>query len=144
MKKLVVVIAMFVGLTTFAQEKRGEGKERLTPEQRTEAVLKKMTSELTLDAKQQEEVKVFLNEQAKKREAKKQEFKARKEKGEKLSDEEIAKMKKDRIDEELATKTKLKKILSEEQYKKWSERRKDMGAKGKGKGKRAGKPVEGK
>lgn len=144
MKKLFVVIALVVGLTTFAQEKRGEGREKLTPEQQSEAILKKMTSELTLDAKQQESVKVLLNEQAKKREAKKGEFKARKEKGEKLSDEEIAKMKKDRIDEELAMKTQLKKILSEDQYKKWSERRKEMGGKLKGKGKRGGKPVESK
>lgn len=140
----MVVIALVVGLTTFAQQKRGEGREKLTPEQQVETILKKMTTELSLDGKQQEEVKVLLTEQAKKREAKKEEFKLRKEKGVKPSDEEIAKMKKERIDEELAMKTKLKKILSDEQYKKWSERRKEMGSKMRSKGKRGDKPVESK
>ena len=141
MRKLILAVALVVGLTTFAQGKKGDGKGRMSPEQQVEVVLKKMTTELSLDAKQQDEVKAILVEQSKKRETKKEEFKARKEKGDKPSDEEIAAMKKNRIDEELAMKNKMKKVLSEDQYKKWTEAKKDRMEKFKGK--RGAKPVEG-
>lgn len=143
MRKLILAVALVVGLTTFAQGKKGDGKGRMSPEQQVEVVLKKMTTELSLDAKQQDEVKAILVEQSKKRETKKEEFKARKEKGDKPSDEEIAAMKKNRIDEELAMKNKMKKVLSEDQYKKWTEAKKDRIEKFKGKGKRGAKPVDG-
>ncbi len=142
MKKVIVLLALVVGLTTFAQGKRGEGREKLTPEQQVEAVLKKMNSELTLTEKQQGEIKPLLMEQAKKREAKMLEFKGQKEKGTKPTDEQIAQMKKNRIDEELVMKTKLKKILTEEQYTKWSSRKKEMAKKMRSKGKRDMKPIE--
>lgn len=143
MRKLILAIALVVGLTTFAQEKKGDGKARMTPEQQVEVVLKKMTSELSLDAKQQDAVKAILVEQSKKREAKKEEFKTRKEKGQKPTDEEIAEMKKNRIDEELAMKNKMKKVLSEDQYKKWDEAKKERMEKFKGKRKKGAKPVDG-
>ncbi len=139
MRKLILAVALVVGLTTFAQEKKREGK--MTPEQQVEVVLKKMTSELSLDAKQQDQVKALLVEQSKNREVKKAEFKTRREKGDKPSDEEIAAMKKNRIDEELAMKNKMKKILTEDQYKKWNEVKKER--MGKLKGKRGSKPVDG-
>ena len=142
MKKVIVVMALVVGLTTFAQGKRGEGREKLTPEQQVEVVLRRMNSELTLTEKQQGEIKPLLLEQAKKREAKMLEFKGQKEKGTKPTDEQIAQMKKNRIDEELAMKTKLKKILTEEQYTIWSTRKKEMAKKMKSKGKRDLKPIE--
>jgi periplasmic protein CpxP/Spy len=143
MKKLILAVALVVGLTTFAQGKKGDGKERMNPEEQVEVILKKMTSELSLDAKQQDEVKAILVEQSKKRIAKKEEFKTRREKGDKPTDEEIATMKKNRIDEELAMKNKMKKVLSEDQYKKWTEAKKDRMEKFKGKGKRGVKPVDG-
>ncbi len=142
MKKVIVLMVLVVGLTTFAQGKRGEGREKLTPEQQVEVVLKRMNSELTLTEKQQGEIKPLLLEQAKKREAKMLEFKGQKEKGTKPTDEQIAQMKKNRIDEELAMKTKLKKILTEEQYTQWSNNKKDRLTKMRSKGKRDGKPVE--
>ena len=135
-------MALFVGLTTFAQGKRGEGREKKSPEEQVEIILKKMTTELTLTEKQQKEVKPLLMEQAKKREAKMLEFKGRKEKGVKPSDEEMAQMKKNRIDEEVAMKSKLKKILTEEQYKKWSSVKKEMAEKMRSNGKRDIKPIE--
>lgn len=146
MKKLILVVALVVGLTTFAQGKRGEGrgKDRPNPEEHVEKIVARMTSELSLDTKQQEQVKALLMDQAKTREAKRAALKSRRESGDKPSDAEIAQMKKDRADEELAAKTQMKKILSEEQYKKWTEikkeARKDM--KGKMKSRKEGKPVE--
>ena len=141
MRKLILAIALVVGLTTSAQGKKGDGKGRMSPEQQVEVVLKKMTTELSLDAKQQDEVKAILVEQSKKRETKKEEFKTRREKGDKPSDEEIATMKKNRIDEELVMKNKMKKVLSEDQYKKWTEAKKDRMEKFKAK--RGAKPVDG-
>ena len=146
MRKLILVVALVVGLTTFAQGKKGEGrgKDRPNPEEHVEKVVARMTSELSLDTKQQEQVKVLLMDQAKTREAKRAAFKGRRENGDKPSDEEIAQMKKDRADEELATKTQMKKILTEDQYKKWSEIKKEVrkDMKGKMKGRKEGKPVE--
>ena len=54
MRKLILAVALVVGLTTFAQGKKGDGKGRMSPEQQVEVVLKKMTTELSLDAKQQD------------------------------------------------------------------------------------------
>ena len=64
MKKLFVLALLVVGLTTFAQEKgkRGDFKE-MTPEQRTEMQVKKMTKDLDLNEKQQKEVKELLASQ---------------------------------------------------------------------------------
>lgn len=103
-----------------------------------------MTSELDLDAKQQEQIKVLFMDQAKTREAKRAAFKNRRESGDKPSDAEIAQMKKDRADEELAAKTQMKKILNEDQYKKWSEMKKEArkDIKDKMKSRKEGKAVE--
>ncbi len=142
MKKVILIIALVVGLSSFAQGRKGEGKEKKSPEEQVEMIMKKMTSELTLTEKQQGELRPILMEQAKTREAKMMEIKKLKEKGLKLTDEQIAQMKKNRIDEELAMKTKLKKILTEEQYTQWSNNKKDRLTKMRSKGKRDGKPVE--
>lgn len=146
MRKLILVVALIVGLTTFAQGKKGEGrgKDRPNPEEQVEKMVARMTSELSLDSKQQEQVKGLLMDQAKTREAKRAAFKGRKEKGEKPSDEEIAQMKKDRADEELAAKTQMKKILSEDQYKKWSEMKKEVrkDMRGKMKARKEGRPED--
>ena len=77
MKKVFLAALLFVGITTFAQEKR-EQREKLTPEQRVELQAKKMKLDLDLNDKQVADVKKLLLEQAKKREAKKAEFQAKK------------------------------------------------------------------
>lgn len=118
MKKVFVMIAFVIGMIGFAQP--GEGKRaKGNAEENVETMVKKMTETLGLNEKQQVEVKNLFTEQQKKHEAKRAEMKARKEKGTKPSDEEIAEMKKERIDDQLEVKTKLKAILTEEQYKKW-------------------------
>ncbi len=130
MKKLIVAFAIFVSTLSFAQPGNGK-REKGTPEQNVERHLKEMTADLNLTEKQQSEIKSILLEQSKKREAKRTEMKSAKEKGEKPSDEQKAEMKKEMIDNQLEIKTKLKKILSEEQLKKLKEvrkeKREDMG-----------------
>jgi len=125
MKTVFVAFAILVSTLSFAQP---GGREKLTPEQHVEKRLKEMTSDLSLTDKQQSEIKTILLEQSKKREAKRAEMKSNREKGEKLSDEQKAEMKKGMIDEQLEMKTKLKKILSEEQLKKLKEVQKEKRA----------------
>lgn len=118
MKKLILVTALALSTLTFAQEKRVD-QERLTPEQRTELQLKKMTLDLDLNNKQQKEVKSILLDKAKNREAKFAAFKNNKEKGQKLSADEKFEMKTKMLDEQILMKAQMKKTLSAEQFNKW-------------------------
>lgn len=72
MKKLIIAALLVVGMTTYAQNKKDGSErtkmERLTPQERQEKQLKKMTAELSLNAKQQEQVNQLLTDQKLKRE----------------------------------------------------------------------------
>jgi hypothetical protein len=126
MKKLLIAALLFVGLTTFAQEQRKAAPnrsemEKLSPEQRNELLLKKMTLDLGLNDGQQKDMAKIIAEQSAKREIAMAERKANKEKGVKPSaDERFAKENK-RLDEQIALKEKVKKILTPDQFKKWEE-----------------------
>ncbi len=124
MKKVFLVALLFVGITTFAQGKR-EQKEKLTAEQRVELQAKKMKLDLDLNDKQVADVKKLLLEQAKKREAKKEEFQAKKDDAKKPTSDEIYAMKNKMLDEQIANKAEMKKILTADQYKKWEENREE-------------------
>lgn len=123
MKKLIVAALMVVSLSSVAQERRErpnrDEMEKLTPEQRQEKHLKKMTTDLNLNAKQQQEVKKLMAEQN----AKMTELKAKKEaaKNEKLlaNSKERKEMAVKMKAEKEAMDAKMKKILSPEQYTKW-------------------------
>jgi len=114
MKKLIIAAVLMIGMTSFAQEKpageKGHKMERLTPEQRNEKHLKKLTSELSLNEKQQKEVGAILAEQSAKREAKHEERK-------KLTDAQRS----ERKAEMEANDAKIKAVLTPEQTKKWEE-----------------------
>jgi periplasmic protein CpxP/Spy len=124
MKKLILSLAILICTVTFAQPKEGK-REKLTPEQRVETILKKMTEELTLTQQQQNEIKPILMEQVKKRMQKREEMKATKENDTQTTDEQRADMKKKMIDDQLEMKTKLKSILTPDQLKKLRENRKE-------------------
>lgn len=132
MKKLFIAAMLFVGLASFAQDTEQkparDHKERMTPEERNEKQLKKMTSELNLDANQQTQIKQLLAERSAKAESFKEARKAKKESNVKLTAEERAAFKK-QMDEEVASNdAKMKAILNADQYKKWTslqEERKD-------------------
>lgn len=72
MKKLIIAALLVVGMTTYAQNKKDGSErtkmERLTPQERQEKQLKKMTAELSLNTKQQEQVNQLLTDQKVKRE----------------------------------------------------------------------------
>ena len=128
MKKVFLLALLVVGFTTFAQGKRGERKEKLSTEERVELHIKKLTTDLSLNEKQAQEVKALMAKQAEKREAKRAEMKALKEERAQQarpSKEEMAAKKAEMQKEQEALKAEMKKILTAEQYTKWDQKRED-------------------
>lgn len=133
MKKLITVALLFVGLTSFAQEKvsREERKAqraemvKLSPEQRNQLQLKELTLELDLTTSQQKEMAKIIAEQGTKREAMKAELDSKKEGNKKLTTEECFVMKNKMLDNQIAQKEKVKKILTSEQLEKWEKMKKN-------------------
>lgn len=126
MKKLIIVALLLVGVSNFAQEantpnnKKDKGsKEMKSPEQRNEALLNKMTTELNLDVNQQAQIKPIIAEQSVKREAMKAQQKANKENNVVPSDADKKAMRQKRMEEETAMDNKMKGILSSEQFVKY-------------------------
>lgn len=122
MKKLIIAALLSVGMTTFAQEKplaKREKMEQLTPEQRNELHLKKLTLDLGLNASQQKEMAKIISEQSAKMETAKAERKARAEKNQKMTADERFALQSKMLDEKIATKEKVKKVLTAEQFEKW-------------------------
>lgn len=118
MKKLILITVLALSTLTFAQEKKGV-KDRLSPEQQTELQVKKMTLDLDLNTKQQNELKTILLENVKKREAKIADFTVRKAKGQKLTAEEKFEMKNKMLDSQIEMKATMKKTLTVDQFNKW-------------------------
>lgn len=127
MRNLIVIVLLAISLSGWSQQRRerpnrGE-MEKMTPEQRQEQRLNKMSKDLNLNAKQQEEIKKLMAEEGEKaekfranrKEAKDKQLlesaKQRKEMGEKM-----------KVEKE-AHDAKMKKILSPEQYTKWENNR---------------------
>ena len=124
-KKLIIAALLVIGFSSFAQgqnqsEKRSNKnqRERLSPEQRSQAQLDKMTTDLNLDAKQQEQIKLIIAEQTAKREAMRAERMASNEKQKELSSGEREALKQKRAEEKTAMDNKYKAILSPDQLKK--------------------------
>jgi len=126
MKKLFIAALLFVGVVSFAQDinqkSTRDQRENLTPEQRNEKHLQKLTSELSLDKKQQDQVKQLLAE----RSTKAEKFKAsRKYSKTKPTDAEREAFKKQMETEKAANDAKMKSILNADQYTKWTALKKD-------------------
>lgn len=132
MKKMFMVAIMMIGISSFAQEKKiSENKpqrsertdvpqmEKFTPEQRKQLQLKKMTLALDLNTNQQKEMEKIISEQSAQREAKMAERKAAKESKKQLTSEERFAMENKRLDDQIAMKARVKKILNAEQFEKW-------------------------
>jgi hypothetical protein len=132
MKKVFLAILLVVGMTAIAQETKIEKprKEKMSSEQKVELYVKKMKLDLDLNDKQVTEVKKLAEVQFQKREAKRAEIKAKREEEKKIRDEKRFEMKNQMLDEQIAQKAEMKKILTPEQYAKWekiqSERKEKM------------------
>lgn len=126
MKNLIIAALLVVTMTGFAQEKQGRPErakmDQMTPEQRNQLHLKKMTLDLDLNAAQQKEMSKIIAEQGAKQEARMTERKATKETPKKqLTSEEVFAKKSQMLDEQIAMKAKMKTILSADQFKKWDD-----------------------
>lgn len=123
MKKLFIAAMLFVGMASFAQDMdqkpEREPRERMTPEQRNEKQLKKLTTELSLDANQQSQVKQLLADRSAKAEKFREARKDKKDSNTKPTAEERAAFKKQMEDEVAANDAKMKSILKADQYTKW-------------------------
>lgn len=120
MKKVFLAVIMFVGITTFAQEKKEKraDKEKMTSEQKINFMVKKMTTDLTLNEKQVEQVRVLVTNQVEKREAKKVE----------LNENDVknkAEMKTEIEANQVKMSVEMKKILTADQFSKWENIRKE-------------------
>ena len=125
MKKLVLMAFLVVGITTFAQEKKEERKEKFTPEQRVDFQVKKMTKDLNLNDKQAEQVKALVAKEVEKREAKKAEMEAKRTEQTKPSKEEKEARRTEMKANQEAMKAEMKKILTAEQYTKWEQKQEE-------------------
>jgi len=127
MKKLILALALVVGLTTLAQEKRGPigAGDKLTPEQRTEKHLEKMTKDLSLNETQKNQIKELLVKGADERKAHQEERKERKANGVKPTVEEREAFKAKMEEKRDFMNAEMKKILTPEQFVKWEEKKED-------------------
>jgi len=132
MKKLILATVLFIGLTSFAQVQRKDRAtrdqlEKLTPDQRNTLELKKLTLELDLSPAQQKEMGNFIADQNAKREVKKLEREKMQKQNVKPTADQRFEMSNKRLDEQIANKERVKKILNPEQFKKWETLREKRG-----------------
>ncbi len=125
MKNLMVMAFLMVGMTVLAQQRfgryQGNGMEQFTPEQRSQLQLKQMTLNLDLNEAQQKEMSIIIVDRNAKIEAHRTAMKAMWEKeGTPTNDERFA-MRSKMIDEQMATKKRMEKVLSPKQFEKWND-----------------------
>lgn len=111
MKTWILALAMMMGITVCAQEKR----EQLKPEQRAELHVKKLTLDLDLTKEQQDDLKKFLTDKNKENEG----YRSRREEGKKMSADERFALRNKMLDNKIAMKSKMKQLLRPEQFSKW-------------------------
>lgn len=112
-----------VGMTIVAQSRNSKSlvnrMGQFTSEQRSELQVKKLTLQLDLNESQQKEMKLFIADKNSKMKANRIAMKAMKEKGTKPSTDERFAMKMKMLDEQIANKKRMQKILDAKQYEKW-------------------------
>lgn len=124
MKKILIVALLVISFSSFAQEQTDkksnrQKKEKMSPEQRNQALLDRMTTELTLTVPQQEQIKPIIAEQSAKLEIMRAERMSGDSK--KMTTEEREAFKTKRKEDKKATDAKLQTILTPAQFKKMKE-----------------------
>lgn len=126
MKKLIIALVLGMGLSGFAQEVNSNNRgnnQNMTPEQRIEKQLATMTKDLSLDAKQQEAVGALLKEKSVKAQEARVKREAQRTSGEKMTDEQRNAFRTAMQAEREDTDTKLKAILTADQFQKYAKNR---------------------
>lgn len=127
MKHLLLIAIAFVTIQTNAQDHKKDQQrnhiemmKKLSPEDRASIRTKRMTLELDLNAAQQTQVKKILLQEATE---KQQNIESRQntKKGERkeVTQEDYVKHINNKLDHKIEMKSKMKKVLTPEQYKKW-------------------------
>lgn len=125
MKKIILLAFLMVGVTVLAQVRNRRPQrnqmEQFTPEQRNQLMLKKLTLELDLNDSQQKDINGIIVDMNSKREAHQKAMMETRDKGVKPTRDELFAMRSKMLDEQIATKRKLEKILTPKQFEKWNE-----------------------
>lgn len=116
----ILAMAMMVSVGVNAQEAK-QRPEPLKPEQRAELQSKKMALALDLNDKQQKDVQQLLIENAKQRAEFRRQHMAERHAGKKLTADEKFAVRNKVLDERIAMKREMKKILTPEQFNKMQE-----------------------
>ena len=132
MKRLIILALIFTTFSLTAQERKRhhnvrEGNDKmymmkdLTPEEMATLQTKKMTLHLNMSETQQKEVYALNLKNAQKRQAKRAERAKKKEgnKDERPSKEERLKLMNEKLDQQIAHKRDMERILNKEQFDKW-------------------------
>ncbi|MFY8189304.1 MAG: Spy/CpxP family protein refolding chaperone [Flavobacterium sp.] len=144
MKKLFVIAFLAMSMVGFAQKKEGKMNaeraemEQLTPEQRTELMVKRLDLELDLTDEQKKQITTYFQSKEAKRAEKVAAFKAKKAEGKKLTADERLAMRDEMLNQQIANKEQMKKILTPAQFEKWEQMKENkqnqrLAKKGKGK-----------
>lgn len=120
----ILAMVMMVGVGANAQNRK-ERHEPLKPEQRAELQSKKMMLALDLNERQQKDVKQLLIEKGNARAAFRRQHMADKKAGKELTADERFAMKNRMLDDRIAMRTEMKKILTPEQFSKLQLMKKD-------------------
>ena len=127
MKQLVVLAIVFLSLNALAQpnekplkrEKAHQIMQQLTPEDHANLKTKRMTLHLDLNEGQQKKVYQLLLEQEINKQAFISERKNKKSSDNEFNKEDFLKMQNERLDQQIAFKSKMKSILNDTQYEKF-------------------------
>lgn len=132
-KTLIIALVLGFGVSGFAQvatpQPTKAKTEKMTPEQRQKKHLAKLTKELHLDGNQQIAVAKLLSDRHNSMKDIKSQKKATKTAGEKMTIEEKEALRTKMETEKLNTESKMKAILSADQYTKWQTMRDENKAK---------------
>lgn len=127
----ILVLVFAFTFTAQAQKKRKDKRPNFSVEQRTELAVKKMTLDLDLSEKQQNEIKPLLMAQAAERKAAMEKRKALRDEDKKPSADELFAMKSQQLEAKIEFKNKMKDILKAEQFEKFEKMAKNRKQKGK-------------
>ena len=126
MKSLVYIAILLFSISTLAQKPMNKRTNPdFTPEQHAELQSKQLALALDLTEKQQKEVKALQLERAKESKANHELRQARRGKGERPSQDELFALRTKNLDAQEAHQEKMKKILSDDQYKEWKDLKKE-------------------
>lgn len=122
MKKMLVIAFLSLTISGMAQDKKKQMNAQhpeFTAQQQNELQVKKLTLELDLSAKQQKEISEIIEKQQIKREALRTEIKNKRAENKKLTADEKFVLKRNMLDDKIAQKEQMKKVLNAEQLEKW-------------------------